>query len=52
MRTEALAHRIADALKAAERPLVVSGFSCKSESVIQAAANVARALCAAGNPAA
>jgi len=41
---EALAQRIAQALKAAERPLVVSGPSCNSLEVIQAAANVAWAL--------
>jgi NADH-quinone oxidoreductase subunit G len=40
----ALAGRIAQDLKAAARPLVVSGASCGSEAVIQAAANVARAL--------
>ncbi len=43
MRT--LADTIAQALKAAERPLVISGMSCGSEAVIQAAANVAWALC-------
>ena len=32
----------------AERPLVVSGPGCGSEAVMQAAANVARALLAAG----
>jgi NADH-quinone oxidoreductase subunit G len=42
---EALAQRIAQALKSAKRPLVVSGFSCNSLAVIQAAANVAWALC-------
>jgi NADH-quinone oxidoreductase subunit G len=41
----ALAEDIAQALKEAERPLVVSGTSCGSEAVIQAAANVAWALC-------
>lgn len=40
-----LARRIAQSLKAAKRPLVVSGTGCLSESVIQAAANVAWALC-------
>ncbi|MFA5865842.1 MAG: NADH-quinone oxidoreductase subunit NuoG [Phycisphaerae bacterium] len=39
-----LARRIAESLKNAKRPLVVSGTSCASESVIQAAANVAWAL--------
>jgi NADH-quinone oxidoreductase subunit G len=42
---KALANRIAAALKAAERPLVISGVSCGSEAVIRAAANVAGALC-------
>jgi len=47
-----LAQTIASTLKSAKRPLVISGFSCRSESVIQAAANVAKALCTAGRPAA
>jgi NADH-quinone oxidoreductase subunit G len=38
-----LAKEIARALKAAERPLVISGASCASQTVIQAAANVAMA---------
>ncbi|MEO6829266.1 MAG: molybdopterin-dependent oxidoreductase, partial [Acidobacteriaceae bacterium] len=42
---------IATALKEAKRPLVVSGFSCRSRSVIESAANVARALCDTGHPA-
>ncbi len=41
----ALASRIATALKGAERPLVISGVSCGREAVIQAAANVAWAMC-------
>jgi NADH-quinone oxidoreductase subunit G len=36
-----LAVEIARALKAAKKPLVISGTSCSSEAVIQAAANVA-----------
>jgi NADH-quinone oxidoreductase subunit G len=40
----ALVIEIAQALHRAERPLVVSGTSCGSEAVIQAAANVAWAL--------
>ncbi len=40
----ALASRVAEALKTADRPLVISGSGCRSEAVIQAAANVARAL--------
>jgi NADH-quinone oxidoreductase subunit G len=40
----ALADEIAMALKAAARPLVVSGAGCRSRAVIEAAANVCRAL--------
>ena len=47
-----LAQRVATELVSAQNPLVVSGPSCFSEAVIQAAANVARALCCAGKPAA
>src|ERR1051325_6700300 len=47
-----LANRIAVALKQAERPLVISGMSCGSEVLIQAAANVAWALCGEGRTAA
>ena len=36
-----LANEIAGALKAAKKPLVISGASCGSEALIQAAANVA-----------
>jgi NADH-quinone oxidoreductase subunit G len=43
-----LAESIAQALKKAQRPLVISGPSCNNEAVIQAAANVARALCVIG----
>lgn len=39
-----MANRIAQTLSAAKRPLVVAGPSLNSEAVIQAAANVARAL--------
>lgn len=46
-----LAGDIAQALKEAERPLIVSGTSCGSEAIIQAAANVAWALHANGCPA-
>jgi NADH-quinone oxidoreductase subunit G len=42
----ALADDIAQALKKAARPLVISGPSCNNQAVIEAAANVARALCA------
>jgi len=41
----ALAQEIAEALGAAERPLIISGTGCGSEALMQAAANVARALC-------
>jgi NADH-quinone oxidoreductase subunit G len=47
----ALAQSIAQALKAASRPLVVSGTGCRSEAVIQAAANIAWGLCASGTSA-
>ena len=42
-----LAGQIAQALKTARKPLVISGMSCASESVIEAAANVAMAAHAA-----
>jgi NADH-quinone oxidoreductase subunit G len=42
--TSALAQQIADALLAAEQPLVVSGTGAASEAVLQAAANIAAAL--------
>lgn len=38
------ARRIADALRHAERPVIISGTGCRNESVIQAAAQVAWAL--------
>ncbi len=40
-----LAVSIAQTLKNAQRPLIVSGIGCGSETVIQAAANIAWALC-------
>jgi NADH-quinone oxidoreductase subunit G len=46
-----LAEEIAQALKTAERPLVISGSSCGSEALMHAAANVAWALCGQGRPA-
>mgnify|MGYP001557386501 FL=1 len=46
-----LAHDISEALKAAERPLVISGMGCGNAAVIEAAANVAWALCNSGHPA-
>ena len=39
-----LAGRIAEALRNAERPVIISGTGCRSEAVIQAAAQVAWAL--------
>ena len=47
----ALAAGIAEALKTAEKPVVVSGTSLGSESMLRAAAAVAWALCDAGRPA-
>ncbi len=44
----ALAKRIAEALKDAERPLIVSGTSSADPTVMEAAAHVAWALCAQG----
>jgi NADH-quinone oxidoreductase subunit G len=41
---QALAASIADSLKQAKRPLIVSGTGCASLAVIQAAYNVAKAL--------
>jgi NADH-quinone oxidoreductase subunit G len=46
-----LAKEIAQALMSAKRPLIVSGTSLGSSSLIQAAANVAWALCDSGKPA-
>jgi NADH-quinone oxidoreductase subunit G len=46
-----LAESIAQVLREAERPLVVSGTGCGAEAVMQAAANVAWALCEAGRAA-
>jgi NADH-quinone oxidoreductase subunit G len=46
-----LVESIAQALREAERPLVISGTSCGSEAVMQAAANVAWALCETGRAA-
>jgi NADH-quinone oxidoreductase subunit G len=46
----ALASQVAAALTAAERPLVIAGSGCASAAVIEAAANVAWALCRRGRP--
>jgi len=45
---QALANEVAEKLKAADKPLVVSGTSLGSEAILQAAANIAWALKAAG----
>lgn len=50
-RVRELAGRIAQALKDANHPLVVSGPSLNCEPILQAAACVTRALCQAGKPA-
>lgn len=42
--TQALAEQIAKALSEAERPVIISGTSCESGSLIKAAANIAWAL--------
>ena len=42
--TAALAQRIAETLKAAKKPLIVSGTGCGSAAVMEAAANIAYAL--------
>lgn len=42
---QAKAEQIADSLKNAKRPLIVSGTSSGSEAVMEAAANIAYALC-------
>ncbi len=47
----AAAERIADALRGAQRPLIVSGTSCGDAAVMTAAAQLASALCAAGKQA-
>ena len=39
-----LIHDIADRLREAKRPLIISGTGCHSEAIIQAAANIAGAL--------
>ncbi|MBE0409003.1 MAG: NADH-quinone oxidoreductase subunit NuoG [Anaerolineales bacterium] len=46
-----LVENITRALKSAKRPLIVSGTSCGSEAILQAAANVAWALNRNGSPA-
>ncbi|MEJ2600995.1 MAG: NADH-quinone oxidoreductase subunit NuoG, partial [Anaerolineales bacterium] len=46
-----MAEDIASALRQAEQPLVVSGTGCGSQEIIQAAAQIAWALCKTGKPA-
>jgi len=46
-----LAKEIATALKNAKHPLIVSGTGCMNESLIEAAANIAWALCSTGKQA-
>ncbi|MBV8436339.1 MAG: NADH-quinone oxidoreductase subunit NuoG, partial [Silvibacterium sp.] len=48
---EAMAAAVSTALLGAQRPLIVSGASCRSRSVIEAAAQIAWALHKAGRPA-
>ena len=45
---QVLAVKIAQALKEADRPLIVSGISCYSKPIIKAAANIAWSLCRGG----
>jgi NADH-quinone oxidoreductase subunit G len=49
--TEQLAQRTAEALRQAQRPLIVTGVSCGSIAVLEAAGNVAAALCRPDSPA-
>ena len=48
--TQNLARKAAEALKQAQRPLVVSGVSSGSVAILEAARNVAAALCGLGRP--
>jgi NADH-quinone oxidoreductase subunit G len=48
---QALANAIAQALREADRPVIISGTGCGSEAVLQAAANIAWALCKGGKTA-
>lgn len=48
---QALAGAIAEKLKTAERPLVISGMGCGDKAIVEAAANVTWALCNIGRPA-
>lgn len=42
--TAGLAERIAQSLRSAQNPLVISGPGCRSDAIIKAAANITRAL--------
>ncbi len=48
---QALADVIAEKLRAAERPLIISGMGCGDKAIVEAAANVAWALCSTGHAA-
>jgi NADH-quinone oxidoreductase subunit G len=48
---QALAQQIAKALVEAERPVIISGLSSGNAAIVQSAAQVAWALCAAARPA-
>ena len=48
---ETMIAEISTALLGAQHPLLVSGVSCRSRSVMEAAAQIAWALCKAGRPA-
>ncbi|MEK6743412.1 MAG: molybdopterin-dependent oxidoreductase [Nitrospirota bacterium] len=50
--TSSLAKEIAHSLKDAKRPLVIAGTSLFNEQIVQAAANIAAALCAGSTDAA
>ncbi len=47
-----LVAEIAESLKQAKNPLIISGISCRSEAILEAAANVAKALSGHGSEAA
>jgi len=49
--SNAMAETIAAALRSAKRPLIVSGTSCRNSAIVEAAAQVAWALCRVGKPA-
>ncbi len=47
----ALAEKVADVLKEAKRPVVISGVTCRNEAVLRAAANIVQALLNTGKQA-